>query len=185
MKKYFFPAIKLTFLSLVLLAGVYTLVLLGLAQIVPGKGLGKKIESNNHSYYSNIGERFTQDKYFWSRPSAVDYNGAGSGGSNLGPNNPELLNAVQARIDTFLLHNPGIAPSAIPVDLVTASGSGLDPDISVKAAMVQVKRIAHIRNIPEEKLQELVKSNTQKPFLDMFGPEKINVLQLNIALDKL
>jgi len=185
MKKYVLPSIKLTFLCLVLFSGVYTLVLLGISRVVPGHGKGEIITANGKSYYANIGQKFTDDKYFWSRPSAVDYNAAGSGGSNKGPNSPELLQAVQARTDTFLAHNPGIRISDIPVDLVTASGSGLDPDISVQAAKVQVKRIARVRNISVEKLNALVRENTEKPFCGLFGPQKINVLKLNIALDNL
>lgn len=185
MKKYFFPSIKLTLLSLILLAGVYTLILLGIGKAAPGRGQGQMISQNNKTYYANIGQSFTADNYFWSRPSAVGYNAAGSGGSNKGPANTEYLQIVQARIDTFLAHNPGIDKSQIPVDIVTASGSGLDPNISIKAAMVQVKRIAATRNIPESRLQELIKTNTEGPFLGLFGPYKINVLKLNLALDKL
>lgn len=184
MKKFLFPAIKLTLLSLLLLAGVYTLTLLGIAKAVPGSGNGRKVSYNGQKYYANIGQKFTENKYFWGRPSAVGYNAAGSGGSNKGPSNSELLQTVQARIDTFLVHNPGIEKKDIPVDLVTASGSGLDPNIGVSAARVQVKRIATIRKIPEEKLNRLIDENIEKPFLGLFGPEKINVLKLNIALDK-
>jgi len=135
--------------------------------------------------YANIGQKFSVDKYFWSRPSAVNYNAAGSGGSNKGPSNPDYLKDVQAKIDTFMVHNPGINKSEIPADMVTASGSGLDPNISTQAAMVQVKRIAKTRNIPEDKINQLVESKIEKPLIGMFGPEKINVLKLNIALDQL
>ncbi|GAA4307171.1 K(+)-transporting ATPase subunit C [Compostibacter hankyongensis] len=185
MKKYLLPAIKLTLLSLVLLSGFYVLILLGIARMVPGKGHGEKITGNGRTYYANIGQAFTEDRYFWSRPSAVDYNAAGSGGSNKGPNNPDLLKTVQARIDTFLVHNPGVDKSRIPVDLVTASGSGLDPDISIAAAMVQVKRISAVRDIPESRLEELVKQSVKKPLLGLFGPASVNVLRLNLALDRL
>jgi K+-transporting ATPase ATPase C chain len=133
----------------------------------------------------NVGQAFTTDKYFWSRPSAVDYNAAGSGGSNKGPSNPDHLAEVQSRIDTFLVHDPGINKSEIPSDLVTASGSGLDPHISVAAAKVQVKRIATVRNVSESDLQHLIERNTEKPLLGLFGTERINVLKLNISLDDL
>ena len=115
----------------------------------------------------------------------MDYNAAGSGGSNKGPSNPDYLKVVQARIDTFLVHNPGIEKKDIPVELVTASGSGLDPDISPKAALVQVKRVAAARKVSEEKITELVSAHIEKPLLGMFGPEKVNVLRLNLALEKL
>src|SRR5690606_22016206 len=110
---------------------------------------------------------------------------AGSGASNKGPSNEEYLAVVEARIDTFLVHNPGVTKSDIPVELVTASGSGLDPHISPKAARVQVKRIAAVRNVPAEKLETLIAEHVEKPVLGIMGPEKINVLELNLALDAL
>lgn len=185
MKSNILPAIKLTILLIVLLSGVYTCIVLGIAQLAPNHGKGEIVSQNGRTYYSNIGQAFTEDKYFWSRPSAVDYNAAGSGGSNLSPFNPDLLKTVQARMDTFLVHDPGEKKQDIPVDLVTASGSGLDPDISIQAAKVQVKRISAIRHIPENKLYGLISKETEKPFLCLFGPEKINVLKLNLALDKM
>ncbi len=127
MKSNIFPAIKLTFVCLVFFMGIYTLAVYGIAQFAPNQGKGEIISSNGNTYYSNVGQSFTDDKYFNSRPSAVGYNAAGSGGSNKGPSNPDYLSEVQARIDTFLIHNPGIDKSEIPSDLVTASGSGLDP----------------------------------------------------------
>lgn len=95
------------------------------------------------------------------------------------------LEEVKGRIDTFLVHNPGITKAEIPADLITASASGLDPNVSLQAAQVQVKRIAKIRNIPEAELRTLVNEQTEKPLLGLFGPAKINVLKLNIALDEL
>jgi K+-transporting ATPase ATPase C chain len=184
MKQLLFSGLKLTFLSLILLAGVYTLLLLGVAQVVPGQGKGALIHYKGKTYYANIGQRFTEDRYFQGRPSAVNYNAAGSGASNEGPDNPRLLDAVQQRIDTLLAHNPGVEPKDIPVDLVTASASGLDPDISLKGALLQVDRIAAIRKIPSKAVEDLVRSHVEKPFLGIFGPEKINVLKLNIALDQ-
>ena len=132
-----------------------------------------------------ITSNFSDEKYFSSRPSAVAYNAAGAGGSNKGPSNPDYLKDVQGRIDSFLVHNPAIQKSEIPSDLVTASGGGLDPNISVQAAKVQTKRIAKIRNIAEANIQQLIISNTEKPLLGLFGTEKINVLKLNLALDNL
>ena len=132
--------------------------------------------------YENVGQKFTDDKYFQGRPSAVDYNAAGSGGSNKGPSNPDYLQIVKDRIDTFLVHNPGVKKEEIPADLVTASGSGLDPHISPAAAYVQVKRIASIRALQEDKVKELVNSQIEQPIL---GPSVVNVLKINIALDNL
>lgn len=185
MKKYLFPAIKLTLLSFIFLAGVYTLAMLGIGKLLPGNGEAKKVSCNDKTYYANIEQKFTENKYFWSRPSAVNYNAAGSGGSNKGPTNPEYLQTEQSRIDTFLAHNPGIEKKDIPVDIITASGSGLDPDISPVAAYVQEKRIASARGISEQGIKNLIDKNIDKPFLSLFGPQKINVLELNIALDNL
>jgi len=182
MKTHFFPDIKLTLVLLIVLSGIYPLIIWGVAKLTPQKGKGELIEANGKKYYSNIGQTFTEDKYFYSRPSAVNYNAAGSAGSNKSPSNPDYLATVQARIDSFLVHNPGVDKTAIPVDLVTASGSGLDPHISVAAAEIQVKRISTIRNIPEANLLELVRTYTSAPTL---GPKTVNVLQLNIALDQL
>ena len=185
MKTHILPALKLTVLSIILLMVIYPLAVWGIAQLSPNNGKGEIITQNGKTYYSNIGQTFTDDKYFNSRPSAAGNNAAGSSGSNKGPSNPAYLAEVQARIDTFLLHNPGVAKSEIPVDLITASGSGLDPNISVQAAKVQVKRIGKIRNIDEVELQQLIKQHTEKPLITLFGPEKINVLKLNLALDNL
>lgn len=185
MKENIFPAIRLTAVCLLFFSGIYTLIVLGFAQLAPNKGKGEIIAAKGKTYYSNIGQKFTDDKYFYSRPSAVDYNAAGAGGSNKGPSNPDYLAAVQARIDTFLVHNPGVKKSEIPSDIVTASGAGLDPHISVQAANVQVKRIGKIRDIAEGNLQQLIISNTEKPLLGLLGTERINVLKLNIALDNL
>lgn len=185
MKSNILPAIKLTILSIILLAIIYPLIIWGIAQFSPNNGKGEIITQNGKKHYSNVGQSFTDDNYFYSRPSAVGYNAAGSGGSNKGASNEEYLMQVQSRIDTFLVHNPDVKKSEVPVDLVTASGSGLDPNISVQAANVQVKRIAKIRNISEADLQELIIKQTEKPLVGLFGPEKINVLKLNIALDNL
>lgn len=185
MKNYIVIGIKLTLATIVFFAGIYTLFIFGIAQIAPNQGKGIVVESNGKKFYKNIGQSFTDAKYFNSRPSAVGYNAAGSGGGNKGPSNPEYLAEVQKRIDTFLIQNPDIKANEIPADLVTASGSGLDPNISVQGAKVQIKRIAKTRNIEESKLEKLIAENTEKPLLGVFGPEKINVLQLNIALDKL
>lgn len=185
MKKEILPAIKLTAGLILLLVVIYPAIVWGMAQFTSGSGKGQKITENDKTYYSNIGQGFNEDQYFWSRPSAVDYNAAGSGGSNKAASNKEYLQQVQARIDTFLIHNPGVQKSEIPVDLVTASGSGLDPNISQKAAKVQIKRIAKIRGIAEASLEQLILSNTETSLLGLFGPEKVNVLKLNIALDNL
>lgn len=185
MKKELLSAFKLTILSILLLVVGYSTIVWGIAQLAPNNGKGETVVHNGKKYYLNIGQTFNEDKYFWSRPSAVDYNAAGSGGSNKAASNKEYLQQVQARIDTFLIHNPEVKKTEIPVDLVTASGSGLDPHISIAAAKIQIKRIAKTRGIPEENLLQLIASNTEKPLINLFGPVKINVLKLNLALDQL
>jgi K+-transporting ATPase ATPase C chain len=185
MKNHIVPAIRLTLFCAVFFCGFYTLSILGIAQFAPNKGKGEIVSAEGKTHHINVAQNFTQDSYFWPRPSAVDYNGAGSGGSNKGPSNPEYLAEVEARIDSFLLKNPGIDRKDIPSEMVTSSGSGLDPHISVAAAKIQVKRIAKARNLPEQKIISIIKDNTEKPLLGFLGTEKINVLQLNLALNNL
>ncbi|WP_417358742.1 K(+)-transporting ATPase subunit C [Flavobacterium sp.] len=185
MKTHIIPAIRLTLFCAVFFCGFYTLAILGIAQLAPNNGKGEVITANGKTYHVNVAQNFTEDKYFWPRPSAVDYNGDGSGGSNKGTSNPDYLAEVQARIDTFMLKNPGIDRSAIASEMVTASGSGLDPHISVAAAKIQAKRIATARNLPEEKILAVITANTEKPLLGLLGTEKINVLKLNLALNNL
>ena len=183
MKNNLIPAIRLTLVCLVFFCGIYTAAVWAVAQLAPGQGKGFTVTENGKTHHVNVGQSFTSDNYFNSRPSAVGYNAAGSGGSNKGPSNPDYLAEVQARIDTFLFHNPNIRKEEIPSDLVTASGSGIDPNISVQAAKVQVKRIAKIRNISETTINQIIEQQTEKPLLGLFGTEKINVLKLNLELD--
>ena len=185
MKENIIPAIRLTLFCALFFSGIYTLSVYGIAQAAPNQGKGEVVTVNGKTQHINVAQNFTSDTYFWPRPSAVDYNAAGSGGSNKNITNPEYLAVVQGRIDTFLLKNPGIQKSEVPSDIVTASGSGIDPDISVQAAKVQAKRIAVSRKISEQSVLELIGKNTNAPLLGTLGTEKINVLQLNIALDQL
>lgn len=183
MKQNIFIAIRLTLVCTFVFAGIYTLLIFGIAQAAPGKGLGETITVNNRVVgYKLEGQKFTDDKYFNSRPSAVDYNAAGSAGSNKSPASPEYLKTVQERIDTFLVHNPTVKKDQIPADLVTASGSGLDPDISPQGAFVQVGRIAKARNVSTDKIEALINGQVEKGIL---SPYTVNVLKLNIGLDKL
>ncbi len=186
MKTYLLPSIKITAILIVILAGIYPLAIAGIGKFTPGHGDGETITLKGRVVgYANIGQKFTKDEYFWSRPSAVDYNAAGSGGSNKGPSNPDYLKDVQKRIDDFLKRNPGVKRSDIPAELVTASGSGLDPDLSPAGAKVQVARIAHARNLSVQQVTKLVDDHTEQPLLGLFGPSKVNVLKLNVALDEL
>ena len=183
MKKNLIISLKLTLVMIIICAVLYPLLIAGIGKATPGGGKGKTVSVNGKVVgYELIGQKFTDDKYFLGRPSAVEYNAAGSAGSNKGPSNPDYLQIVQARIDSFLVHNPGIKKEEIPADLVTASGSGLDPDISPASASIQVKRVAAIRHLPQEKLRALVDHHIEKSLL---GPDKVNVLQLNIDLDNL
>ena len=168
---------------IVLCAVLYPLLIAAVGLTAPGAGKGKTVSVNGKTVgYENIGQKFTADKYFWGRPSAVDYNAAGSAGSNKGPTNPDYLKTVQERIDTFLAHNPGIKKEQIPADLVTASASGLDPHISPAAAYIQVQRVAAVRGISADKIKSLVDEHVEKKLL---GPSVVNVLKINIALDNL
>jgi len=186
MKKYVWPSLKLTLVFIILCAVLYPLFIAGVAKLAPGAGKGETVTVDGKVVgYANIGQKFTEDRYFWGRPSAVDYNAAGSAGSNKGPSNPDYLKQVQERIDSFLVHNPTVKKEEIPAELVTASGSGLDPDISPAGAKVQAKRIASVRKLVEERVLFLIEKQTEQPLLGMFGPAKVNVLKLNIELDKL
>ncbi len=180
------PALRLTFVLIIITAVIYPLIVSGIAKLAPGGGEGVKVEAGGRVVgYAAIGQAFTEDRYFNSRPSAVDYNAAGSAGSNKGPSNPDYLKTVQTRIDTFLVHNPGVDKADIPAELVTASGSGLDPDLSPAGAKIQIARIAKVRNLSTDRLNELVAQHTEGPLLGLFGPSKVNVLKLNVALDEL
>lgn len=185
MKTNIFSAIRLTLVMFVICTVMYTLFVYGFAQFSNNHGEGEVITFNGKEMYVNIGQRFTEDKYFNSRPSAVGYNAAGSGASNKAFSNPDYIKEVNAKVDSFLVHNPGIIKSQIPVDLITASGSGIDPNISVEGALIQIKRIAKIRNKSELSIVQIVKENTEAPLFGLLGPSKVNVLLLNIALDKL
>lgn len=185
MKK-FIKDIKLNFVTLIVFGLIFPLLFWAIGLFFPHQSNGLPFYENGKLVgFKNIGQKFTSDKYFWGRPSAFDYNAASTGASNKGPTNPEYLKDVEKRIEDFLKRNPGIKREQIPSDLVTASASGIDPDISVQGAMIQIPRIAKTRNISKTQLDSLVENHIEKPFLNMFGPEKVNVLMLNIALDNL
>ncbi len=185
MKKYIIQSIRLTIVLIILLCVIYPLLIAAIGEFSAGNGGGKKVMVNGKVVgYANIGQTFNEPKYFWSRPSAVGYNAAGSAGSNKGPSNPEYLKEVESRIDTMLKYHPYLKRSDIPADMVTASGSGLDPDISPQAAEIQIQRIATNRGLTQQQIRVLVKKNTEAPLMGLFGPPKVNVLQLNLALDQ-
>jgi len=182
--KNIFSILKFTALTVVLFAIIYPLAIYGIAQFAPNKGKGETVSVNGKVVgYQKIGQKFDKLNYFWGRPSAVDYNAAGSAGSNKGPSNPDYLALVQKRIDTFLIVHPYLKKSEIPSDMVTASGSGLDPNISPEGALIQVKRVAKVRNLSEEKVKALVETKIKIP--SVIGTATVNVLELNVALDEL
>lgn len=173
----------LTCILIALFGVIYPLLIYTVGLAFPSGSVGSPIVKNEKTLgFENIGQSFTDDKYFWGRPSAVGYNAASTGGSNKGPTNPDYLAEVQARIDTFLVHNPGVKKEQIPSDLVTAPGSGIDPNISPESAYIQVKRVAAARNLNESAVMELVRNSVENTVL---GRPVVNVLKLNLKLDEL
>ena len=187
MKHNILKSIKLTLAFCVVLSLGYVLILWLFGLVAgPGNGKPEKVELNGQVVgAANVGQNFSQDIYFWGRPSAVDYNANSSGGSNKGPTNEEYLAEVEVRIDSFLVSHPYLDRSEVPAEMVTASGSGLDPDISPDAARVQVKRVAMARGLSVDKVNAVLQEQIHYPLLGLFGPAKVNVLELNVALDKL
>ena len=182
--KNIFSILKFTLFIVVLFAIIYPMAIFGIAQLAPNNGKGETVTVNGKVVgYQKIGQKFDKSNYFWGRPSTVDYNAAGSGGSNKGPSNAEYLALVQKRIDTFLMVHPYLKKGEIPSDMVTASASGLDPNISPQGALIQVKRVAAARNLPEEKVKVLVETKINTPAI--IGTSTVNVLELNVVLDEL
>ena len=191
------PAI-VVLLALTLITGlIYPLAMTGIAKIMPYQAQGSLIERDGKVIGSAlIGQEFKSDKYFHGRPSATTapdpndptksvsapYNAANSGGSNLGPSNKALVERVQGDIDALKKDNPS---AAVPIDLVTTSGSGLDPDISPEAAYFQIPRVAKARNLSEDKVRDLVREHIKDRFLGTLGEPRVNVLLLNLAIDRL
>jgi K+-transporting ATPase ATPase C chain len=183
MKSQLFPAIRLTLVLLVLCCVIYPAIVWAAAQLAPGHGEGEQIMRNGRLVgFANVGQKFDKPQYFNSRPSAASYKADASAGSNKGPSNPDYLKEVQARLDTFLVQNPSVRRTEVPAELITASGSGLDPDLSVQGALVQVARVARVRGLAPALVQSLVNKQLEAGVL---GPDKVNVLKLNLALDAL
>ncbi len=189
MKSLIRPAVSL-FVALSVVTGVlYPLAVTGAAMaLFPQQAQGSLIVKDGVTVGSSlIGQSFTDPKYFWSRPSAtgpMPYNGGASSGSNQGPLNPALVEAVKGRVAALKAADPGnVRP--VPVDLVTASGSGLDPHISVAAALYQLDRVARVRQLLSVDLRQLVRRHTESALFGFLGEERVNVLELNLELDRL
>jgi potassium-transporting ATPase KdpC subunit len=175
-------SLRLTLVCAVLFTGLYPLFLCSVAPLAPSQGQGIRLDNGQ---YAGIGQRFQEEKYFWSRPSAAAYNAAASCGSNKGPTNPDYLAEVQGRRDTFLAHHPYWRGRPVPADLVTASGSGLDPHLSLAAAAAQAPRVAQARKMDPLLVQQCIRNCTEAPVAGFLGPETVHVLRLNLALDQL
>lgn len=184
-----FKSLRLTIAFCLFFSVFYIFVLWLFAQVAgPNKGNAELVTLNGKVVgAANVGQNFTQDIYFWGRPSHAGdgYDATSSSGSNKGPTNEEYLSEVEARIDTFLVHHPYLQRKDVPAEMVTASASGLDPDITPASAYVQVKRVAQARGMDEAKVKSIVDETIQKPLLGLFGTEKVNVLKLNIALEEI
>ena len=169
----------------VLLTLGYVLVLRLVARVAsPNDGEAELVYADGKAVgAANVGQIFTDSIYFWGHPSAVDYDGDGAGGSNKGTTNPEYLAEVEGRIAAFLEAHPYLSREEVPSEMVTASGSGLDPDISVRGAEVQARRVAQARGMDEQEVLRIIGEQTEGPWLGLFGTSKVNVLKLNVALD--
>ena len=182
-------ALALTAQLTVITGVVYPLAVCGLAQVIfPDSAHGSLLVKNGKVVGSSlIGQNFSSTRYFQSRPSAAGdkgYDAANSGGSNLAPTNKALIDAVRLRLKNFVESNPGTTPSQVPVDIVTTSASGLDPEISPAAADLQVARVARARGLSEDRVRQLIAENTRPRAAGIFGEPGVNVLMLNLALDR-
>ncbi|SPF40979.1 potassium translocating ATPase, subunit C [Candidatus Sulfotelmatobacter kueseliae] len=186
MKKHLMTAFLMTIATTILLGLIYPLVITGLARVLfPNKANGQIIYRNGEAIGSRIiAQPFTAAKYFHPRPSAAGngYDAANSGGTNLGPTNQKLIDRVRADAATLQQENPS---QPVPVDLITTSASGLDPEISPAGAEFQIPRVARERGFPESKIRELVQKHTHPRDLGLLGEPRVNVLELNLALDEL
>ncbi|MBJ7996355.1 K(+)-transporting ATPase subunit C [Bacillus mycoides] len=182
------PIIRITFTFLVLCGLVYPLIVTGIAQaVMKDNADGSLIYNDKDEVVGSklIGQNFTDPRYFHGRVSSIEYKAEASGSNNYAPSNPDLAKRVEKSIDDWKKQNRAVPVTEVPIDLVTNSGSGLDPDISPKAASVQVDRISKLTNIPKEKLDQLIKDQAEGAALGLFGEDRVNVLKLNLELQKL
>ncbi|HDR7284727.1 K(+)-transporting ATPase subunit C [Bacillus cereus group sp. BfR-BA-00331] len=182
------PIIRITFTFLVLCGLVYPLIVTGIAQaVMKDNADGSLIYNDKNEVIGStlIGQNFTDPRYFHGRVSSIEYKAEASGSNNYAPSNPDLEKRVEKSIEEWKKQNPSVPVTEVPIDLVTNSGSGLDPDISPKAASVQVERISKLTNISKETLEQLIKDQTEGAALGLFGETRVNVLKLNLELQKL
>ncbi len=179
-------AVLYTLVTMVLFGGVYHLLIWGIGRVAfPAQAEGSLLRRADGAVVGSslIAQKFTKPGYFHPRPSGVDYNAASTGGTNYGPSNPDHLKAVKERLDA-LTAEEGVPAASVPSEMVTASGAGLDPHIPPSAAELQVARVARARNVAPERVREVVSRHTEGPLLGVFGRARVNVLELNLALDQ-
>ncbi|WP_242222755.1 K(+)-transporting ATPase subunit C [Bacillus cereus group sp. BfR-BA-01380] len=182
------PVIRVTFTFLVICGLIYPLLVTGVAQaFMKDNADGSLIYNDKNEVIGSklIGQNFTDPRYFHGRVSSIEYKAEASGSNNYAPSNPDLVKRVEESVENWKKENGAVPVTEVPMDLVTNSGSGLDPDISPQAAYVQVDRISKITNIPKEKINKLIESQTEGQALGLFGEDRVNVLKLNIELQKM
>jgi K+-transporting ATPase ATPase C chain len=178
-------AILFTLIAMVLLGGGYHVVLWAIGRVAfPAQAEGSLIRRSDGTIVGSrlIAQKFTRPEYFQPRPSGVDYNAAATGGTNYGPSNPEHLTAVQERLDVITKQD-GVTAGQVPSEMVTASGGGMDPHIPPAAAALQARRVASARGIPVDRVRDLIQAHTEPPTFGFLGRARVNVLELNLALD--
>jgi len=176
--------LKLTLIFMIILGVIYPLAMTGISRVVfSEKSKGSLVYNKGEVIGSSlIGQKFTDDRWFQGRPSAVDYDASKSGGSNLAMSNPEFKKAVEKNIEEFLSKNPNVKREDIPADIITASASGLDPEITVASAKLQAERVAKANGKTVEEINKIIDMSKSGKFLGMFGQERVNVLKLNMML---
>ena len=186
MLKEFKQGILFTAVTIVLIGGAYNLLVWAVGQAVfASQAEGSLIRRGDGTIVGShlIAQKFKRPEYFQPRPSGVDYNAASTGGTNYGPSNPDHLKAVQERLDT-ITKQEGVTANQVPSEMVTASGGGMDPHIPPAAALLQAARVASARGVPAERVRELIESHTELPTFGFLGRARVNVLELNLALDE-
>ncbi|MGE7824923.1 potassium-transporting ATPase subunit KdpC [Paenibacillus sp. NPDC093718] len=181
-------ALRTSLVFIVLCGVLYPLITTGAAQLLMPKQAGGSLVTDSGGKVVGselIGQNFTEPQYFHGRVSSIEYNGAGSGSNNYAPSNPDLIDRTKASIEAWKENNPDVPVGEVPMDLVTNSGSGLDPHISPQAAEIQIPRISKLTGITEAELNQLVEEHTEGRDLGVFGEPRVNVLKLNLALAEL